>query len=93
MVLRLVDHFNSTGTSTIFTSLQSGIDNSAELGISSLMDTWMVVRNARTEAELERRFFIVKSRGMAHSAQVRRLEITSNGTRLGSLPGAAELPE
>ena len=50
--------------------------------ISSIMDTWIVVRNVRSETELTRRLHVVKARGMAHSSQVQRMEITSAGVRL-----------
>ncbi len=47
--------------------------------ISSIMDTWIVVRNVRSDTELSRRLHVVKARGMAHSNQVRRMEITEQG--------------
>lgn len=89
MVLRLVDYFKSLGTTALFTSLQGGENNNPELRISSLMDTWIKVQNMRSAHDLERRLYVVKSRGMAHSAQVRQIEMSNDGVRLADMPDAS----
>jgi circadian clock protein KaiC len=81
MMLRLVDYIKSKNVTALFLSLQNEEDHT-EMHISSIMDTWIVVRNVRSDVELSRRLHIVKARGMAHSNQVRRMEITSAGVRL-----------
>lgn len=85
MVLRLVDYLKTLGVTALFLSLQ-GSEEPSSLHISSIMDTWILVRNVRSDTELSRRLHIVKARGMAHSSQVRRMDITSAGVRLTDLP-------
>jgi circadian clock protein KaiC len=52
-------------------------------GISSLMDTWLLLRNVETPAgERNRLLFVIKSRGMTHSNQVREFTLTDQGIRL-----------
>ena len=84
MALRLVDYLKSQGVTALFLDLQNS-DAASELHISSIMDTWIVVRNKRSDTELSRRLHIIKARGMAHSNQVRRMKITSAGVRLTDL--------
>jgi circadian clock protein KaiC len=81
MVLRLIDYLKSAGATTLYLSVQNG-DDRTELEISSLMDTWTTLRNNRGEKELERRLYVVKSRGMPHSADVRLLTIEQNGLKV-----------
>ncbi len=81
MVLRLIDYLKSAGATALYLSVNDG-DEKTNLNISSLMDTWIIVRNTQKEDGLERRLFIVKSRGMAHSADVRRLSIGSQGIQV-----------
>jgi circadian clock protein KaiC len=88
MVLRLVDYLKTSGVTAFFTSLQSE-DSQTELNISSIMDTWIVVRNVRFDDNLIRRLHVVKSRGMAHSSQVREMAITSSGVHLFDDSGAS----
>ncbi len=78
MVLRLIDSLKSSGITTMFLSTQ-GDEDATDLNISSLMDTWIVLKNMRQRQELERRIYIAKSRGMAHSADVRQLTIGADG--------------
>jgi circadian clock protein KaiC len=81
MMLRLVDYIKSKNVTALFLSLQ-GAEERTDMHVSSIMDTWIVVRNVHSDIELSRRLHIVKARGMAHSNQVRRMEITSAGVRL-----------
>lgn len=92
MALRLVDYLKTQGLSALFLDLQDS-DDASELHISSIMDTWIVLRNRRSDTELSRRFHIVKARGMAHSNQVRRMEITSGGVRLTDLSAGGKAAE
>ncbi len=52
------------------------------MGVSSLMDTWLLLRNVENAGERNRLLFILKSRGMAHSNQVREFLLTDNGIHL-----------
>nr|MDQ3101284.1 KaiC 1 [Bacteroidota bacterium] len=69
----------------VFTSLTDGgatnmIDS--EVGVSSLMDTWLLLRNQENNGENTRTLFILKSRGMRHSNQVREFIMTEQGLDL-----------
>lgn len=81
MVLRLIDFLKSAGATALYLNVQGG-DDTTDLNISSLMDTWITVRNTRQDHELDRRLYIVKSRGMAHSANVSQLSISAGGVRV-----------
>src|SRR4030095_10136542 len=51
-------------------------------GISSLMDTWLLLRDIELNGERNRGIYVLKSRGMAHSNQIREFLLTSDGIRL-----------
>ncbi len=81
---RLVDHLKSRNITVLFTSLtQGGADiEMTEVGISSLADTWLLLQNLETAGERNRAITILKSRGMAHSNQVREFLLTGKGIDL-----------
>ena len=86
MLTRMIDILKSKGITGLFTSLvatsQDDIDNSF-IGVSSLIDTWIAVRELEDEKKKRiRGLYIVKSRGMAHSNEVRRLVLSDKGIRL-----------
>lgn len=80
MLVRLFDYLKTRQITCLVTSLTnaSGLE-STDLGVSSLIDTWIQVRDIEVAAERTRGMFLVKSRGMGHSNQVREFLITSNG--------------
>jgi circadian clock protein KaiC len=84
MMMRIIDFLKNKQVTAVFTSLTS--DNSdfeqSEVGISSLMDTWILLRNIETDGERNRLLYILKSRGMAHSNQVREFILSDNGIAL-----------
>jgi len=83
MLTRVVDMLKSKGITGLFTSLtHEGTKEASDAGISSLMDTWLLLRNIETGSERNRLLFILKSRGMAHSNQVREFMLTRNGIKL-----------
>jgi len=84
MLTRLIDFLKSKTITGLFTSLTGGGDpwETSEVGISSLMDTWLLLRNVEMGAERNRLLFILKSRGMAHSNQVREFRLTDRGIHL-----------
>jgi circadian clock protein KaiC len=53
-----------------------------EVGISSLMDTWLLLRNLESNGERNRGLYVLKSRGMAHSNQIREFILTDRGIQL-----------
>src|ERR1700688_435364 len=87
MLTRMIDLLKSRGITGFFTSLVSSTaqnDTSGEIGVSSLIDTWIVVRELE-ENEGKRRIrglYIVKSRGMGHSSDVHKLILSDDGISL-----------
>jgi len=87
MLTRLIDALKSKGITGFFTSLVSSTkenDNSGEIGVSSLIDTWIVVRELE-ENDGKRRvrgLYIVKSRGTNHSSDVHKLILSDDGITL-----------
>ncbi|MGZ6667788.1 MAG: circadian clock protein KaiC [Solirubrobacteraceae bacterium] len=77
---RLIDHFKARQITALMTTLIRGeFDDRAGLGISSVIDTWVDVGNLEIDGERNRGIDVLKSRGMAHSSQVREFQITSQG--------------
>src|SRR5450432_3306785 len=87
MLTRMIDLLKSRGITGFFTSLVSSTvqnDTSGEIGVSSLIDTWIVVRELE-ENQGKRRtrgLYIVKSRGMGHSSDVHKLVLSDDGINL-----------
>jgi circadian clock protein KaiC len=100
-LLRLVDFLKSRQVTAMFTSLTSNGDqeNETHLGVSSLMDTWLSLRNLEANGERNRGLYVLKSRGMHHSNQIREFLLTDEGVKLvdvylgveGVLTGSARL--
>jgi circadian clock protein KaiC len=84
MLARLIDFMKLRQITALFTSLTEGgrAAERTDLGVSSLMDVWMVVGNLETNGERNRTLQIVKARGMAHSNQVREFVMTDRGIAL-----------
>ena len=93
MVTRMIDLLKSKGITGIFTSLVSSTAQnftSGEVGVSSLIDTWIVVRELEEETSKRRirGLYIVKSRGMGHSSDVHKLILSNEG--IGIVPMVAD---
>ena len=84
MLTRLIDYLKSQGITAVFTSLTGAelYSESREIGISSLMDTWINVRNLESAGERNRGLYVLKSRGMSHSNRVREFILTDHGIKL-----------
>jgi circadian clock protein KaiC len=87
MVTRMIDLLKSKGITGFFTSLVSSTAQnftSGEVGVSSLIDTWIVVRELEEDAGKKRvrGLYIVKSRGMGHSSDVHKLILSDDGITL-----------
>ena len=99
MVTRLIDSLKAQQITSLFTSLthEDGPQQQSDILISSLMDTWLLLRNIESDRERNRGLYVLKSRGMAHSNQVREFLISARGIDLvdayagpgGVLVGAA----
>ncbi|MDZ4815527.1 MAG: circadian clock protein KaiC [Verrucomicrobiota bacterium] len=92
MVTRMIDLLKSKGITGFFTSLvSSNIHDftSGEVGVSSLIDTWIVVRELEEDTTKKRirGLYIVKSRGMSHSSDVHKLILSDDGIALESVDG------
>jgi circadian clock protein KaiC len=102
MVNRLVDFLKSKNITSVFLGLVA--TNAAEesgVGVSSTMDSWVHLTNVQSNQERNRALYILKSRGMAHSNQMREFRMTDGGVRLeeiyvgagGALMGAARVAQ
>ncbi|HEY9133045.1 MAG TPA: circadian clock protein KaiC, partial [Dyella sp.] len=100
-LVRLADLCKTRGITTLFTSLSSiaeGMDEN-DRSVSSLMDTWIELKDYESNGERNRVLSLLKSRGMSHSKQVREYQITDKGIELidayvgpgGVLTGTARL--
>jgi circadian clock protein KaiC len=103
MLMRLLDFFKSQQITAVFTDLTSGgrASELTEVGVSSLMDTWLLLRDSELNGERNRSMYILKSRGMPHSNQLREFLLTDHGIELlnvylgpdGVLTGSARLAQ
>ncbi len=84
MLTRLIDFLKKEHITALFTSLTGGgsAAEQSEVGVSSLMDTWLLVRNLESGGERNRALYILKSRGMEHSNQVREFVLSNKGLGL-----------
>lgn len=84
MLTRLIDFLKTRQITAMFTSLTgSTMDvEDSEVGVSSLMDTWLLVKNVESNGERNRGLYILKARGIAHSNQVREFLLTDRGIEL-----------
>jgi len=84
MLTRLIDFLKMNQITAMFTSLtsaQSEIEDS-EVGVSSLMDVWLLVKSIEANGERNRGLYVLKARGIAHSNQVREFILTDHGIEL-----------
>ena len=84
MLMRLVDFLKMNQITGLFTNLTSGRGavEITDVAISSLIDTWLLLRDIEIGGERNRGLYLLKSRGMAHSNQIREFLITSQGVEL-----------
>ncbi len=105
MLTRLVDFLKMQRVTTLLTSMTSsatgvGIEHS-DADISSLVDTWLLLRDIELLGERNRALYVLKSRGMSHSNQIREFLLTDKGIELndvylgaeGVLTGSARLSQ
>jgi circadian clock protein KaiC len=100
MLARKMDMLKARGITTLATALGNG-DDASTLSVSSMVDTWLLLRNFESNGERNRLLFVLKSRGTAHSNQVREFVLTDRGAELvdvyvgaaGMLTGSARLAQ
>ena len=87
MLTRLVDFLKVQEITSIFTNLTFGRNREerTEEGVSSLMDTWIVLWDGERNGQRTRGLYVVKSRGMAHSRELRELVVSRKGVELGNV--------
>jgi circadian clock protein KaiC len=86
MLTRQVDFFKARGITTLFTSLNPDDQPTAgDQQLASLVDTSLLVKTMEGNGELNRLLYVLKSRGMAHSNQIREFLLTSNGIELSDV--------
>jgi circadian clock protein KaiC len=103
MLTRLVDFLKTRQITSIFTSLTApgGSLEASEADISSLMDTWLLLKSIEVGGERNRALYVLKSRGMEHSNQIREFLLTNHGLRMldvylgpeGVLTGSARMSQ
>lgn len=81
---RLVDHLKAAGITAFMTSLTHGKTENerTDVAISSIVDTWLLLVTLESSGERNRGLYVLKSRGMAHSNQIREFLLTSHGVEL-----------
>jgi circadian clock protein KaiC len=103
LLMRIVDFLKVNQITALFTSLTS-LESSVEgsnAGISSLIDTWLLLRDIELNGERNRVMYVLKSRGMANSNQIREFILTNQGVELrevyvgasGVLTGSARIAQ
>jgi circadian clock protein KaiC len=103
MLMRLVDLLKKRQTTSLFTSLNPSLQLLEErgLGVSSIMDTWILLRDIEANGERNHGLSIIKSRGMRHANQMREMLLTDAGIELvdvytgpaGFMTGAARISQ
>ena len=86
-ITRMIDFLKTKQITAFFTSYtteEDGADQSI-VGISSLIDAWISLRNLEINGERRRGLFILKSRGMPHSNQIRSFQLTDHGIQIGAM--------
>ena len=102
-LIRLADICKTKGVTAVFTSLSSSgeLMDESDRSVSSLMDTWISLRDVEANGEMNRVLYLLKSRGMSHSKQLREYQLTERGIELidvyvgpeGVLTGTARLSQ
>ncbi|HEY0670565.1 MAG TPA: circadian clock protein KaiC [Sphingobacteriaceae bacterium] len=84
MLIRLIDFLQRENITVMFTALTLNniVNEQTDEGVSSLVDAWILVRDIESNGERNRGMYIMKSRGMKHSNQVREFVITEKGLEL-----------
>lgn len=83
ILIRIIDFLKERNCTLLMTILYNGQkEQDFTYGISSVIDTWLLMRNNESNGELKRNLLIIKSRGIKHSSHVWDFSITNNGIKL-----------
>jgi len=86
MLSRQVDFLKARGVTALFTSLNAYLEQApGDQQLASLVDSWLLVRNLEGNGEHNRVLYVLKSRGMAHSNQIREFLLTDQGIELADV--------
>jgi circadian clock protein KaiC len=87
MLTRLVDFLKMQQITAMFTHLSSlvGRLESTDEAISSIMDSWLLLRDVEHKGRRSCALYVLKSRGMAHSHEMREFLLTDDGIHLGGI--------
>lgn len=84
VLTRIIDFLKANQITALLTSYtEEDTPNESVVGVSSLIDTWISLRNLENHGERQRGLFVLKSRGMAHSNQIRSFQLTDDGIKIG----------
>jgi circadian clock protein KaiC len=88
MLVRLIDLFKTQAVTSFFTSLTLGGEDEtkSDTAISSLMDTWLLLRDAESDGERRGTISVLKSRGMPHSKKAWGFRLSDHGIELSEPP-------
>jgi circadian clock protein KaiC len=93
-ITRIIDFLKTNQVTALFTSYtEDDGPNETVVGVSSLIDTWITLRNLEKNGERHRGLFVLKSRGMAHSNQIRSFQLASDGIKIGAMDLAGRYAE
>jgi circadian clock protein KaiC len=86
MLTRMIDHLKTENITAVLTSLAPGHTEveRTDVSISSLMDTWIVLANDDLGGHHRRGLYVLKSRGMAHSNELREFALTDRGLEIAA---------
>lgn len=84
MLVRLIDYLQSEQITVMFTALtlNTVVSDQTDEGVSSLVDAWVLIKDIEMNGERNRGLYVIKSRGMQHSNQIREFVITEDGLDL-----------
>jgi circadian clock protein KaiC len=84
MIVRLIDFLKVQGITAFLTNLTTGGEalERSDVDISSIVDSWLLLRDVELGGERNRAIYVLKSRGMRHSNQLREFVLTEHGMEL-----------
>jgi circadian clock protein KaiC len=87
MLMRLLDYLKAQQITTLLTAMTTELEGleKTDVEISSLVDTWLLLRDIELGGERNRAMHVLKSRGMAHSNQIREFLLTDRGIQLADV--------
>jgi len=84
MLVRMIDYLQHQQITVMFTALaiNIGVNEQTDDGVSSLVDSWLLLKDVELNGERNKGLYIIKSRGMDHSRQIREFIISNKGINI-----------